>query len=117
MRLNATLSRTFPTLRFTPPPQQATMLTARRVAGVRMGAARGLARPATVSRSRTTKAMAFKVTLKTPSGKGKREHTFDLGWTCFLRRARAQHPPLACNRILAYSTSHFEGCMNAGAER
>jgi hypothetical protein len=46
------------------------MLAARRVAGVRVaskGAAR-VARPAAVSRTRTTKAMAYKVTLKTPSG-------------------------------------------------
>jgi hypothetical protein len=46
------------------------MLAARRVAGARVaskGTAR-VARPAPVSRARTTKAMAYKVTLKTPSG-------------------------------------------------
>ncbi|GBF98285.1 hypothetical protein Rsub_10948 [Raphidocelis subcapitata] len=42
------------------------MLCARRVA-VSKGAARA-ARPAPLSRSRCTKAMAYKVTLKTPSG-------------------------------------------------
>ncbi|GBF94119.1 chloroplast ferredoxin [Raphidocelis subcapitata] len=43
------------------------MLCARKVAVASKGAAR-VARPATVSRSRCTKAMAYKVTLKTPSG-------------------------------------------------
>jgi hypothetical protein len=60
-------------------PHTAKMLAARRVAGVRVaqkGAAR-VARPATVSRSRTTKAMAYKVTLKTPSGEAPDGHP---GW-------------------------------------
>jgi hypothetical protein len=45
------------------------MLAARRVAGVRVSQKAGV-RAAPVSRSRCTKAMAFKVTLKTPSGAG-----------------------------------------------
>ncbi|KAI8467501.1 MAG: chloroplast ferredoxin [Monoraphidium minutum] len=44
------------------------MLAARRVAGVRVAQKATVARPATVSRARCTKAMAYKVTLKTPSG-------------------------------------------------
>jgi hypothetical protein len=48
------------------------MLAARRVAGVRVSQ-RSSVRAAPVSRARCTKAMAFKVTLKTPSGEGQRD--------------------------------------------
>lgn len=82
-------------------PHSGKMLVARRVAGCRVAQGQRVARPATVNRTRCTKAMAYKVTLKTPSGRLLVEEGRQIAWAvCGRQQKRLLHHSNLFSKLL-----------------